>query len=892
MGENRSLIIILWNCAGLQRHFDELTQFLRDRRIDIGLLTETHLKEDSRCYIPGYTLYRCTHPTGTAKSGSAIIIRHGIKHFPKPNYQKTYIQSASVEVTTVSGNVTFASVYCPPNHPFTTIEYTHFFQSLGNNFIAGGDYNSKHQQFGCRVTTPRGNALYNCVTSKRLFCYSPNEPTYYPTDPQRQPDILDVFVSSRFLPYHLISVLPDLSSDHSPVMLTIDSQPLHINPRESLTVGAVNWNQFRDMLDNTTHLSVRLKTQTEVENAVEMFTQQVQEACWVSSNHHSSTSGAVQNIPLYIREMIVAKRRCRRAWQNNRYPGLKTNLNRLTKLLKTILRQYREDKFMTFTERLTTQNKSLWYTARRLLNYPTPSHCIQNPNGEWVKTNGEKAEAFAKHLYNIFQPHDMTHPYHDEVISSLETPLQLSLPPKHITPREVELAIKKLPAGKAPGYDLITATILRHLPRRSILFITYIFNSILRLSHFPIQWKFSVITLFHKPGKPHHLPSSYRPISLLPLLSKLLEKLLLVRIQPYLTETMAIPHHQFGFRSEHSTIQQCHRIINEISSAFETKQYCCAVFLDVSQAFDRVWHAGLLFKLKRILPDSLYLLIKSYLENRSFKVKQGDEFSNLYSVRAGVPQGSVLGPTLFSVSVNDMPTKESTLLAMFADDAAIIASDPDPTTASRKVQDHIQDIEQWLKQWRIAINEAKSQHATFTLRHLNCPPIYINNIQLLHTSTVKYLGIHLDRRLTWSTHVTKTRQTMKTRFYQLKRLFNTRSRLSFKNKLTLYKAMIRPIWTYGVQLWGSAKPAHTKRIQAIQNKILRTITDCPFYVTNHTLHNDLQVPYVIDIARLSYTSLHKKFRTHANPLVQNLTEPVPGNPIRRLKRQWPRDLLM
>jgi hypothetical protein len=883
---------MLWNCAGLQRHFDELTQFLRDRRVDIGLLTETHLKENSHCYVPGFTLYKCTHPDGTAKSGSVLLIRQGIKHFPKQNYQKTYIQSVSVEVATTGEPITFSSVYSPPNSTISSIQYTHFFQSLGRNFIAGGDYNSKHQQFGCRVTTPRGNALYNSITFNNYYCYSPNEPTYYPTDLRRQPDILDMFISSKFLPYYSIDVVPDLSSDHSPIILTIDSRPLLMNLRASLTMGMVNWNQFRDILMNTTELNIRLKTQIDIENAVEKLTQHIQEACWESSDCNQHKSLRIKNVPIHIRELIVAKRRCRRAWQLNRYPRLKNELNRLTRHLKTVLKQHREDRFMNFSERLTTRNKSLWYTARKLLNYPTPSFGLRNHNGDWVKSDREKAEVFAKHLFDTFQPHDLVHPHHNEVVSFLDVPLQLSLPPKPISPNEVEIAIKNLPVGKAPGYDLITATILRNIPRKTILLITYIFNSIIRLSHFPIQWKFSIITLFPKPGKPHHLPSSYRPISLLPLLSKLFEKLIITRIDKYITNSIAIPHHQFGFRAAHSTIQQCHRIVNEISSALEKKQYCCAVFLDVSQAFDRVWHAGLLFKLKQILPDSLYLLMKSYLEDRNYKVKQGDDFSCIYSINAGVPQGSVLAPTLFAVSVNDMPLNDSTLMAMFADDVSLLSSDSDPIAASRKVQNHLNVIEPWLKLWKIKINEMKSQHVTFTLRRLDCPPIYINNIQLSHTSTVKYLGLHLDRRLTWNTHVTKTRQTMKTRFFQLKRLLDSRSRLTIKNKLTIYKTMIRPIWTYGVQLWGSAKPSHTKRIQAIQNKILRTITQCPFYVNNSTLHNDLHIPYIIDIARSSYKSLYNKFHTHTNPLIIELAVHVPNNHIRRLKRHWPRDLLI
>lgn len=134
------------------------------------------------------------------------------------------------------------------------------------------------------------------------------------------------------------------------------------------------------------------------------------------------------------------------------------------------------------------------------------------------------------------------------------------------------------------------------------------------------MWKYSLIRMIHKPGKATHLTSSYRPISLLPVMGKILEKLLLKRISPILLENEMIPRHQFGFRESHSTIQQCHRVVDKIASALERKHYCTGAFLDVTQAFDRVWHQGLLLKLKNALPFTYYLIIKSYLSERYFRV--------------------------------------------------------------------------------------------------------------------------------------------------------------------------------------------------------------------------------------------------------------------------------
>lgn len=178
--------------------------------------------------------------------------------------------------------------------------------------------------------------------------------------------------------------------------------------------------------------------------------------------------------------------------------------------------------------------------------------------------------------------------------------------------------------------------------------------------------------LIYKLNKPKNEPSSYRPISLLPVLGKLFEKVMLKRIKPILKSHKIIPVTQFGFRENHSTTHQIHRIVEKIASSFETKNVCPGVFLDVSQAFDHVWHTGLLFKLKMFLPTPLYLLSKSYLQNRSFLVRQGDSLSSQFQIEAGVPQGSDLSPDLYNIYTAYIPNSENTLTDTYADDTAIL----------------------------------------------------------------------------------------------------------------------------------------------------------------------------------------------------------------------------
>jgi hypothetical protein len=213
------------------------------------------------------------------------------------------------------------------------------------------------------------------------------------------------------------------------------------------------------------------------------------------------------------------------------------------------------------------------------------------------------------------------------------------------------------------------------LPTIGIKCLTQLFNAVLLKGYFPAQWKVAQIILILKPGKPPNELTSYQQISLLPV-SKVFEKIPLKRLLPVVENNRLIPNHQFGFRQRHSTIEQMHQIVQRIKEALENKQYCSAAFLNISQAFGKVWHTGLLYKLRRSLPLNYFLILKSYLHSRHFLVKVETEYTELSSVNAGVPQGSVLRPLLY------LPTSPGSTTETFADDTAVVTMDIDPPIAS------------------------------------------------------------------------------------------------------------------------------------------------------------------------------------------------------------------
>ena len=164
-------------------------------------------------------------------------------------------------------------------------------------------------------------------------------------------------------------------------------------------------------------------------------------------------------------------------------------------------------------------------------------------------------------------------------------------------------------------------------------------------------------------------------------MSKILEKIIIRRIETIITGKKLIPNHEFVFRNKHATIKQAYRVVNKIITSLENIMYCTAAFPDVEKAFDRIWRKGLLYKIAKNFPPSYYNLLKSYLSNRTYFVKVQDEFSNIFHINAGVLHGSVLGPILYTIFTVDIPTTQETHLETFVDDMSILACQEHATAA-------------------------------------------------------------------------------------------------------------------------------------------------------------------------------------------------------------------
>ncbi|XP_035231623.1 uncharacterized protein LOC118203460 [Stegodyphus dumicola] len=332
---------------------------------------------------------------------------------------------------------------------------------------------------------------------------------------------------------------------------------------------------------------------------------------------------------------------------------------------------------------------------------------------------------------------------------------------------------------------------------------------------------------------------------LLPAIGKIFEKALNNRITDHLERLDLIDPAQFGFRKHHSTTHQVLNIVEIITRAFFHKTGVAACFIDLEKAFDKVWHEGLIYKLNNFLfPVSLVKLIISYLKRRTFQVRVGDSLSGRKIIASGVPQGSVIGPKLFNIFVNDLPNPLNAKTLKYADDTVILSESKSPQLALTNLQFHINIVAAWCQLWRIKINTAKCKIVQFRRYRRNVTTntdIKIENDVIPVCSSAKYLGVTLDDRLTFKEHVTNQVNKANGVFMSLYTVIGRKSKLSLKAKRMIYLTMIRPVMLYAAPAWAIANKTDRRKLEVLQNKILRAITNAPWFVRNSIIHADLKI---------------------------------------------------
>ena len=407
-----------------------------------------------------------------------------------------------------------------------------------------------------------------------------------------------------------------------------------------------------------------------------------------------------------------------------------------------------------------------------------------------------------------------------QIPESLPRKTQANLTRIDVPMDKIVTLINQLNCSKANGCDDISIRMLKLFARECSIPLKLIYDLCLETGHYPALWKMANVVPVHKKGD-RQVKTNYRPISLLPICGKIFEKIIFDEVYKHLSENNLISTHQSGFRPGDSTINQLLSITHETYQAFENHQETRAVFLDISKAFDKVWHEGLLLKLKSNgIDGQLYLLIENFLSERYQRVVLNGKASSWKRVSAGVPQGSVLGPLFFLIYINDLAEGVTCKVNFFADDTSMFQAVSDVNMTADTLNQDLAIIQNWAFQWKMSFNPDPTKQAkevTFStkLSKEQHPPLSFNDHHIIASSSHKHFGLILDEKLSFAEHV-------KEAIIKAKRgigIIRFLSKYVSRNVLDqMYKLYVRPHIDYGDVIYHDQSMPLSRKLESTQYK--------------------------------------------------------------------------
>lgn len=393
------------------------------------------------------------------------------------------------------------------------------------------------------------------------------------------------------------------------------------------------------------------------------------------------------------------------------------------------------------------------------------------------------------------------------------------------TTAEILAVLKNFNSKKSPGEDGITSDILLNAFRVFPRFFTTLYNKCLKSGTFPERWKRSVIVPIIKPGKEgSESVTKYRPISLLNISGKVLEKLMINRIEHHINSRNLLNTRQFGFRAQKSTVDAALAMKTFTENNLHSPGYIALISLDVKGAFDAAWWPSILNNLRELeCPKNLYRLSKDYFNNRKASLST-NECQIEKQVMRGCPQGSCCGPVYWNILYNsllNLDFTQRTEVIAFADDLLIMTKGKSILDVENFANQDLTKIESWAKANKIKFNESKSKVLVITRKkkpNNEMINIYLNNKSLEQVEILKYLGIYIDNKLKFDYHIDKVHDKALRLIHTLSKSAKLTWGLGNKALETIYRGAIEPILTYAAPVWGTAlrKQRNLKKIQRIQ----------------------------------------------------------------------------
>jgi hypothetical protein len=560
--------------------------------------------------------------------------------------------------------------------------------------------------------------------------------------------------------------------------------------------------------------------------------------------------------------------------------------NKQTNLIRRECKNYKNKRWQNIVDNVNYGNPSTtkyWNSVKHVIGKSKQKVDIKqiNHDNNLYSTDSEIANCFGTHFSKIFSESN-----DDNFDSTWQNKINnliknVNLMPTiednvNITNNDIYQSIKKAKLNKASGPDHISNNLIKQLPSSFYKHLKKLFELSINNSKMPQQWKHATVILIPKPGKDHLLTSSYRPISLLSCLSKILERIINNKLQTFLEENQIILPEQAGFRQNKSTTDNIVRLNSLIDTTKKQKKSSVLIscLIDIEKCFDKIWLNGLKYKILKLqINRNLRLWLCEFLTNRTFSIKINKVYSKTYDISAGVPQGAILSPTLYILFSSDLPRQEilnnGTEILGYADDFRFTNSAPAKYTflARKALQNSIDCLTTWSDKWRLKLNPDKCNTIIFA----NNPKeyyktIFIHDDPIPKCKEVKFLGITYTSNFNFETHIQNKLKECTSIFNGMK--IAKGKRISPHIIIQIYQTYVRSKLLYAATAWY---PYTTKtqaiRLEVTQRKAIKLSYNLHPRTSSAQLGNYSKIPPISDFIKNLFERYHRRVQTLNNEIL-------------------------
>ncbi len=751
------------------------------------------------------------------------MFRNDIAHEEIQINSNIQIQAVTI---TAGRKFTLCSIYLPPQRKVDKTDLDNIISQLTGTYMLLGDFNAHHTLWGGRNINHKGKEIEDLLNRHQLVVLNDKSPTYihpgFGTLSTLDLAICDPTLALDFS----FNVSSDLyGSDHYPVLLKSTSSNSntkipHWNFRKA------DWAKFEILCEN------RITEDMDIDS----FTMELQKITEESIPKSSST----KQKPRYpwfnedCKEAIKSRRKALDYFK--KYPS-GTNLLKYKAAYAKARRTIRRAKRQSWSEYVSMLNsrtpiKKTWDMVRKISGKfsSSPVKYLETEHGK-ATSNKDIADA----LGSAFAKNSSTANYTDKFKNFKQQAERKKITfntkeeEEYNTPFSLEELEESLSGAKdtAAGPDDIHYNLIKRLPKITKEKLLLLYNNIYSGKEaFPTEWRKAVVIPFPKPGKDPLKPNSYRPIALTSCMCKIMERMVNNRLVYYLEKNEIITPYQAGFRKNRSTNDQLVRFETLLRDAFIKNDHVVSIFFDLEKAYDTTWKYGILKDMhENGLRGNLPLFIENFLRDREFNVRVGTTASDGFIQEMGVPQGSILSPTLFSLKINSIVKCLSNNIdpSLYVDDFLISYQSKNLNAIERKLQLCLKKLETWCNENGFKFSPTKTVcvHFTKARKIQPDPELYLNGNKIPVVTEAKFLGVIFDKKLTFLPHIKYLKDKCLKALNLLKVVSRTNWGGDRKVLLRLYRSLIRSKLDYGCIVYGSARKSYLKILDPIANQGLR-----------------------------------------------------------------------